>query len=193
MNIQRPTSKQPIPEHAEKVFTGVIFDVYQWEQKMFDGSTRTFEKIQRPDSMAVFPVLDDGRILLIEQEQPGREFFIDAPSGRVDAGEDPLTAAKRELLEETGYEADEYVLWKAVVPMTKIEWVVYVFIAKGCKKVHEQELDAGEKGNTKIVSFDELLQLARDPRFRAQECVVDFLEAQLDGKKHEELKTIFSA
>lgn len=191
MEIKPPTSRQPIPDHAKKVFTGKIFDVYQWEQKMFDGSMVTFEKLKRPDTVVVFPVLDDGTILLTEQEQPGREPFIDAPSGRVDADEDILEAAKRELLEETGYEAKEYVLWKSVCPVTKIDWVCYIFIAKGCTKVKDQNLDAGERIILKPVTLDELIHLSRDKRFRAQESVVDFLEAQIEPEKYSELKEFF--
>jgi ADP-ribose pyrophosphatase len=191
MNIERPPSKQPIPDHAKKVFSGVMFDVYQWEQEMYDGTIKIFEKLQRPDTVVVFPVLDDGTILLTEQQQPGREDFIDAPSGRVDADEEILDAAKRELLEETGYEASEYILWKVVSPITKIDWVVFTFIAKGCKKIHEQSVDSGEKVTLKPVTFDELIQTARDPRFRAQESIREFLEAQIDNKKYEELKELF--
>jgi hypothetical protein len=135
MNIQRPKSKQPIPDYAKRVFKGVIFDVYQWEQEMYDGTKATFEKLKRPDTVVVFPVLPDGRILLTEQEQPGKEPFIGATGGRVDEGEEILAAAKRELLEESGYEAEKYTLWHAAQPASKIEWAVYLFIAKGLKKL----------------------------------------------------------
>ncbi len=108
MEIHRPQSKQPIPEHAQKVFEGIMFDVYQWEQKMFDGSAATFEKLVRPDTVVVFPVLPNGNILLTEQEQPEKEPFIGAAGGRVDKGEDILDAARRELLEETGYTAEKF-------------------------------------------------------------------------------------
>ena len=70
MKIKRPVSNQPIPKHAKRVFKGVIFDVYQWKQKMYDGSFKTFEKIKRPDTVIVFPVLDNGKILLTKQSQP---------------------------------------------------------------------------------------------------------------------------
>src|SRR6187551_1248303 len=142
MNIQRPISKQPIPDHAQKVFKGQVFDVYQWEQEQYDGSKRTFEKVKRPDTVIVFPVLPNGKILLTEQEQPGKDPFIAATGGRVDEGEDILTAAKRELLEESGYEAEEFILWDAQHPQSKIDWVVYTFIAKGLKKVADLHLDA---------------------------------------------------
>ena len=193
MNIQRPNSKQPIPDHAKKVFKGVMFDTYQWEQEMFDGSKATFEKLKRPDTVVVFPVLPNGKIILTEQEQPGKVPFIGATGGRVDEGEDILTAAKRELLEESGYEAEEFILWDAKHPVSKIDWVVYTFIAKGLKKVADLHLDAGEKIKLLNLTLDELIEVAinKDTYFAEQEIVSKFFEAKFDPKKKEELKELF--
>ena len=44
---------KPIPKDARCVFKGVIFEVWQWEQKMFDGSMATFERIKRPDTVVI--------------------------------------------------------------------------------------------------------------------------------------------
>ena len=192
MNIQRPKSKQPIPSHATKVFEGVLFDVYQWEQELFNGARTVFEKIRRPDTVVVFSVLDDGRILLTEQEQPGCEPFIGATGGRVDHDEDILDAAKRELLEESGYEASEFILWDAQHPTSKIEWVVYTFIAKGLKKVADLNLDPGEKIHVKPVSFDEFLELGTTARFSEKEIVSKIFEARSDSEKKEELRRAFA-
>lgn len=192
MKINRPISNQPIPDHATCVYKGKIFDVYQWEQEMYEGTTKTFEKLKRPDTVVVFPVLDDGSILLTEQEQPGKTPFIGACGGRVDDGEDIFEAAKREFLEETGYEASEYVLWKSIHPASKIDWVVYFFIAKGCKKVAGQSLDGGEKIDLKTVSFDEFLQIGRNPKFMEKEIIPDLYEALLDPAKYAEIKQLFS-
>ena len=65
-----------MPENAKCVFKGEIFDVYQWEQEMYDGTKATFEKLKRPDTVVVFPVLPDGQIILTEQEQPGKKLFV---------------------------------------------------------------------------------------------------------------------
>jgi len=192
MEINRPKSKQPIPDNAKKVFDGVLFDVYQWEQKLFDGTTTVFEKLKRPDTVVVFPVLDDGRIILTEQEQPGKEPFIGATGGRVDEGEDILEAAKRELLEESGYEASEFVLWDAQHPTSKIDWVVYTFIAKGLKKVADMNLDAGEKINLKLVSLDEFIEIAINKNFVEKEIIPKLYEAKLYSEKKEELKKLFN-
>jgi len=171
MNILRPKSQQPIPDDAKKVFKGVMFDVYQWEQELFDGTKTTFEKLKRPDTVVVFAVLPDGKILLTEQEQPGKDSFIGATGGRVDEGEDILTAAKRELLEESGYEASEFVLWDAQHPTSKIDWVVYTFVAKGLKKVSDIHLDAGEKIKLKSVTLDELIEIGITERFSEKEII----------------------
>lgn len=180
-----------MPDNATRVFKGVLFDTYQWEQKMFDGTMATFEKLKRPDTVVVFGVLDDGKILLTEQEQPGKEPFIGATGGRVDEGEDIVSAAKRELLEESGYEADELILWDAQHPTSKIDWVVFTFIAKGLKKVADLHLDAGEKIKLLPVTFDELVDIAIEKRFEEKEIVAKFFEAKLDSQKKEGLRELF--
>lgn len=192
MDIPVPKSEQPIPDHAKKVFTGVLFDVYQWEQKLFDGTTATFEKLKRPDTVVVFPVLPDGRIILTEQEQPGKAAFIGATGGRVDPGEDILSAAKREMLEESGYEAERLILWDAQHPTSKIDWIVYTFIAKGLKQVADLHLDAGEKIKLKIVTFDEFVDLASNVNFAEKEVVNKLFEAKLDHEKYDALKELFN-
>ena len=55
---KRPTSKQPIPDHAKLVFKGTVYSVYQWDQEMYDGSTKVFEKVARADSATVIPVIN---------------------------------------------------------------------------------------------------------------------------------------
>ncbi len=192
MVIKRPESKQPIPKNAEKVFSGKLFDVYQWEQELFDGSKTVFEKLKRQDTVVVFPILPDGRILLTEQEQPGKKTFIGATGGRVDEGEDVLAAAERELLEESGYAADEFILWDAQQPLSKIDWAVYTFVAKGLKKVAEPNLDAGEKITLKPVTFDEFLKLSSDKNFYEKEIINKILKARLDENKLEKLRKLFS-
>ncbi len=192
MIIPRPQSKQPMPPDAKKVFSGVVFDVYQWEQTLFTGEAATFEKLKRADNVTVFGVLDDGNVLLTRQEQSGREPFIGGAGGRVDEGEDIIAAAKRELLEETGYTASEFVLWDARHPTSKIDFVVYTFIAKGLKKVAEMDLDGGERVELMPVTFDEFVDIAtNDELFAEREIVHTIYEARLDPRKMEELRLLF--
>lgn len=168
-DIQRPLSQQPIPETAQKVFSGELFSVWQWEQKMYDGSTAVFEKIERADTVTIVPVTEDGRVILARQEQPGIEPFIGVLGGVIDPGEDPLTAAKRELLEEGGMEAKNWKLWFAVQPFSRIEWAEYVYIAQGVTTVAEQQLDRGEQIDVYDVPLEDFMLQVIDPRFRNKE------------------------
>lgn len=192
MNIQRPLSNQPMPANARCVFKGILFDVYQWEQELFDGTTSVFEKLKRPDTVIVLPVLPDGNIILNQQEQPGQKPFIAAPGGRVDLGEDVVTAAKRELLEESGHTAETLTLWCAHQPTTKIDYAVFVFVAKNITKVADLALDAGEKIQLKTVSLDELIDIGMNSDFAGEEAAKRFTVAKYLPEKRAELHELFN-
>lgn len=189
--LKRPESRQKMPDDAALVFKGKIFDVYQWQQQMYDGTYQTFEKLKRPDTVVVFGVLGDGSILLTKQEQPGKALFIGAAGGRVEEGEDVEVAAARELLEETGYRAKEMKLWYSEQPVSKIDWAVYIFIAKGLEKVDDQRLDAGEKITLYPVTFEEFIVTALRDELTEREIVKYIYKAKLDKKKLEELRDLF--
>jgi len=176
--IVRPKLKRQVPKNAGKVFEGVIFDVYQWEQKMFDGSFETFEMLKRPDTVDIVPVTKDKKIIVLEQEQPGREKFIGIPAGRIDKGEDPISAAERELLEETGFKARKFELLYTDQPAgSLIDWVLYGFVARDCEEIGGQRLDSGEKMRLKFLSFDEFVKLASSSEFRDVELSLEVLRA----------------
>lgn len=186
--------KSRIPSSAKKVFEGVLFDVHQWDQELFDGTHATFEMVSRADSAVVFPVLPDGRILLIEDTQPNRAMEITAPAGRVEPGETPVEAAWRELLEETGYRPESMELLYTDAPVSKVDVVVHVYIGKNAEKIQEPEIESGELIIPKPVTFDQLIELACDlespfsgPRFRLLA-----LDAKTHPRKMDALRKKFS-
>lgn len=192
MDIKRPASKQPIPDSAQRVFKGKLFDVYQWDQELFDGKKIVFEKLKRPDTVNVIPITTSGEIILGEQEQPGTVPFIGCLGGRLDEGEEPLEAAKRELLEETGMEAEQWILWDSTQLTDKIDWAIYAFIAKGCRKIKEQNADAGEKIKLKFVTFDEFLKITAQDNFRDAEIALRVFRSISNPIKFEEMKKLFT-
>jgi 8-oxo-dGTP pyrophosphatase MutT (NUDIX family) len=155
--MRRPASGQPRPAGARLVFAGVLFEIWQWEQEMFDGSIATFEVACRPDTVLVLPVLDGGQVVLAEEEQPGRRRLLRALGGRVEPGESPLAAARRELREEGGYAARELRLWHAWQPVAKLDWAVYLFVAHGAAADLAPDPDPGERIQLRPVAIQDLL------------------------------------
>ena len=100
----------------------------------------------------------------------------------------PLDSAKRELLEETGMESDNWKLFKTYESEGKIDWPTFLFIAKNCRKVAEQKLDAGEKIEVKKVSFDEFLEIVSSEKFWGKIVANDILRMRLDPKQVETFK-----
>lgn len=188
---QRPTN---IPDHAEKVFEGTIFTVYQWEQELFDGTTATFERITRPDTVTVLPVLPNGEIIVCNQEQPAKPPFTGVIGGVVDPGEDPFEAAKRELLEETGYATpdEHWHHWYSLSYDGKIVWDNHFYIAHQCQKVANQNLDGGEKIDLFTVSFDQLLETSLQPQWRDIQLTMKLLQVHHYPQKWENLRQLLT-
>jgi ADP-ribose pyrophosphatase len=180
--------KSSIPPKAEKVFKGIIFDVYQWPQKMFDGKTQIFEGLKRDDTATVIPVLENGKVLLTRQSQPNRQSFIDFPGGRVDDDEDPLVNAKRELKEETGLISSSWELLLTVQLTAKIDWLCFLYLAKDCKYSGSQELDSGEKISCFEVTFDELVEISTEDNFRCEEFKKLIYQTKFQKDKLDKLK-----
>ncbi|MGD9128985.1 MAG: NUDIX hydrolase [Candidatus Woesebacteria bacterium] len=192
MKIIRPPIKQKMPASAERVFKGVIYDVYHWQQKLYDGKFKTFEKLKKAhDGVNIIPVTQDKKIIVTYQEQPGYKAFYGLPGGVIDPGEAPLAAAERELLEETGHQAQRFLLWDAIQPYSKIDWAVYTFIAKGCERVADLNLDGGEKIELKFFAFEQFLKLMGDKSFRDSEVALKILRMRDDEEAMKKLKKIF--
>ncbi len=181
-----------MPEKAKRVFEGQIFDVYQWEQEVYDGSTMTFERIARPDTVVIFPILESGEVLLVEDSQPGRSTLLTAPAGRLEEGETPEEAALRELKEETGYVPDAIELLYAYQPYNKMDWMIHVFVGKPCRKVAEQNLDAGEKISLKPVTVDQLFAMAVSGEYAMDQFDVRVLRAMQNPDEIERLRARFT-
>ena len=155
MRTHIPEGASLIPKEAHRVFSGIIYDVYNWEQKMFDDSVQTFEMLKRPDTVKIIPV-KEGKVVITKQTQPNLKEFKDIPGGMHDIDdEDELQAAQRELREETGLVCKYWKLVSINQPHNKIEQFVYIFIAWDVLEENEQMLDNGEKIETELIAFSD--------------------------------------
>jgi ADP-ribose diphosphatase len=176
-----------LPSQAKKVFQGKIFSVHHWEQELYDGTTATFEMLKRPGTIQIIPTTED-QIYVSYEEQPTKPLSFSLLGGRQEPNEDPLVTAKRELLEEAGLTSDDWELIKTYEFKGKIEWPLYYYVARNCKKVAEQNLDPGERIEVKKVSFDDFIEMTSSEDFGNQMFTNDILRMKLDKKKLEEFK-----
>lgn len=161
---------------------------------MFDGSFETFERLRRVPTADIIATVGN-RIITLTQEQPLKPRYPSLPGGAIGSRERPLAAAKRELLEETGYVSDNWTLVAEYFGSSKMYFHEYQYVARDCRKVAPQTLDSGEKIFVRLLSFDKLLKLCRNRRFTAPlPLIFEMYEALVDPKQKRALKKkIFGA
>lgn len=123
---------------GEKVFDGVLLKVQKDTVKLPNGNTSTREYIHHSGAVAIVPVLEDGSIVLVKQcRYPMGTVMWEIPAGKLDHGpeEDPDECAKRELSEETGYEAEH---WQRLITISTTpgftDEIIHLYKAWGLKK-----------------------------------------------------------
>lgn len=117
--------------------------------------------VELPESVITFGLTEDGNVLVTEQyRHPVQAVSIEFPGGFMDADEDPLTAAKRETEEETGYVFEHYSYMGKVAGNPGIlNNFTHLFLATGGKKVTHQTMDAQEDIQVKLLSIDQIKEL----------------------------------
>jgi ADP-ribose pyrophosphatase len=119
---------------------------------------RDFFIIEASDWINVVPMTSSGEIVMIEQYRHGTgELTLEIPGGAIEEGESPAHAALRELLEETGYFADEVILLGRTRPnpATHNNWL-YTFLARDAAYTGPPALDEGEDIKVHLVPSDEI-------------------------------------
>jgi len=189
MRTYTPKNAVLVPEKAEKVFDGEIFDIYQWQQELFDGSFATFEMAKRSDTVNVIAIRG-GKIVVVNDEQPNRPARLSLPGGRHDdESETELDAVKREMLEETGMSFRTWKMVKCFEPIqatNKIEWFNYLFVAYDFESEVAPKLDAGEKIEVKYMSYEDYLGIEPTADGGAMKELFDFVRkaGSIDGVKN---------
>lgn len=127
------------------------------------GEEYNFFLMQSPDWVSVIPITGSGEVLLVRQYRHGsRSFSLETPGGLVDEGEDPQEAARRELLEETGCQAESLRLLGSFSPQPAVFTNrLHVYLATGVRQVSDLRQDAGEDLEVLAVPRDEIPRLIR--------------------------------
>lgn len=151
---------------SEQVFKGVLLDVRRDRVRLPDGGESVREYVVHPGAVVVIGVLDDGKLLFESQfRYPLQRDFLELPAGKIDAGEAIETTARRELLEETGYEAGEWRYLGVMHPCIGYsDERIEIFLARRLRKIAEPSLDHNEFLDVLSLSLEEAVLAIREGR-----------------------------
>lgn len=144
---------------SEEIFDGLVLHVMNDTVTLPNGNTATRELIRHIGAVCVVPVTDDNKVIMERQfRYPIDRVITEIPAGKLDAiDEDRLSAAKRELREETGYEADEWIDMGLYYPAPAYsDEKITMYLARGLKK-GSRDLDEDEFLNITEIPLDTLV------------------------------------
>ena len=130
------------------------------------GDAHDFFAIDSSDWVNVVAITPDERVVMVRQYRHGAgRVTLETPGGLIDPGETPAIAAARELLEETGYQAAEWVPLGAVNPNPALfSNRLHGFLARGAQRVGEVRNERTEETHVELVPLSELGEAVRTGR-----------------------------
>jgi ADP-ribose pyrophosphatase len=156
--------------YGETAYMCPGFDIQRERVRLPDGTETDFDYLSESESVVVVPFTPEGEVVLIEEwRQAVKRVNRGFPAGGVEAtdADDLATTARRELEEETGYEAETVEHLTTVEPANGIaDAVFHYFVAEGCEPTGEQDLDHNESIRVTTADFDDLREAVRDDEMR---------------------------
>ncbi len=145
---------------SEYIFDGRLLQVYRDTIELPNGKPATREYIKHQGAVAVVPVTDEGEIIAVRQYRyPIGRVTIEIPAGKLDKGEEPLDAAKRELSEETGVESADIEYIGGLYPsVAYTDEIIHMYVAKNLK-YGQMHTDADEFLDVVKIKIDDFVDM----------------------------------
>ena len=176
-NTVRPANMKPLDSTI--AFRTPWFDLLA---KTLEPGGPPWYSLRLPDYAAILALTPENRVLIVRQYRPAVErYMLELPSGLVDPGETPEETARRELLEETGYEAESLEVLGSMFPDTgRLGNRIWNCLATGVRPVVGYVTEAGIE--TLVWTLEELACAMLDGRFDHSLHVATLMAAVARGK-----------
>ncbi|MEI7763723.1 MAG: NUDIX hydrolase [Comamonadaceae bacterium] len=152
---------------SKELFQGDFLHAFRDTVRLPDRTSAVREYVRHPGAVMIVPLLSDaqGEMQVVLERQfryPVAQVMIEFPAGKLDPGEASQSCAQRELLEETGYRAEQWALAGRLHPVISYSTeVIDIWFARGLT-AGERQLDAGEFLEVFTASPAQLLAWCRD-------------------------------
>lgn len=170
---------------SEQVYEGLFLKIRRDQARTPDGAVHGREYVVHPGAAAMVPLFPDGRVLVERQfRYPLQDVFVEIPAGKRDPGETMLQTARRELVEETGYQAAEWAFMTRIHPAIGFaNEVIDIYLCRELTHVG-RELDHGEFMDVEIVTLGWLVDELRAGRLTdvKTQIAVHWLENMVSGR-----------
>ncbi len=153
---------------SRKAFEDKILSIHHNEYHFSKlDESMVFTAITLNDWVMIVPITKEGKFIIAKQFRAGTDkVVLEFPGGAIDRNEDPDTAAKRELLEETGATFKDIFKASTIEPNPALlSNQCHIYIATGCVIEHKQNLDKFEDIELEVYSRDELEDMIRSGEF----------------------------
>ena len=174
------------PVSGETVFDGKLLHLRVDEARLPNGDLAIREYVKHPGGVGVLALTDDREILLVRQfRYPYAEETVEIPAGKRDPGESPLATGQRELREETGASARDWISLGTVYPSPGYtDEIIHLYLATGLSFAAASP-DEDEFLTVSRLPLDDAVRLVMDGKFpdaKTQIAVLKAAERMKEGR-----------
>jgi ADP-ribose pyrophosphatase len=167
MSADKSNQKHAQVHKVQQHYQGSLFSFLSEVVTLPNGSRTEMAMVRHPGSIAVVPFLDDGKVIMERQYRHAvREYLLEIPAGTLEPGESPLNCARRELEEEIGYTAEEFIeISQVLILPAYSDERIYIYLARGLT-LSRQKLDKDEIIEVVKYPFEETMKMIERGRIK---------------------------
>ena len=165
---------------SDLIYNGRVFNVYSDRVILPDGREADREFIEHNGGVCILPLLDNGDVIFVKQFRYGiKDTLLEIPAGKREKNEDPRECGLRELKEEIGAEAEEFIFLGECLPTTAyLSERIYMYLAKGLH-FSEQKLDDDEFLEIIHIPFEKAIEMVLSGEIKDAKTQIALMKARM--------------